>query len=406
MSKRVPKYRRHPNGQAFVKCVALGPKPIYLGTFGSDASRKRYRRLLEKLEALRTAGAPPPSGSIDGMLVIELIERYRAYAKGYYAIEGRPTKEFASIDETLRSLDQLFGDEPAAEFGPRKLRELQAWLIAKGFARGVINQKIGRVKRMFRWAVAEELLEGRQLESLNAVEGLRYGRSAAKETEPVKPVPAAWVDAILPFVSPVVAAMIRLQRCCGMRPAEVCVMRGCDLLMSGDVWLYTPSQHKGSHRRQARVIAIPLSAQAIIKPFLSTQLERYLFSPIESEAWRSSQRRSKRRSPLTPSQRARSRARRRSTRLRERYDTCSYRQAIRYGIAAANRTRDEANQIPEWHPHQLRHAAATEVSRLLGQQAAQRWLGHAQLSTTGIYVEKETAELIEIARQLDSRRAI
>ena len=39
----------------------------------------------------------------------------------------------------------------------------------------------------------------------------------------------AAVDAVKPFVSRQVWAMIELQRLTGMRAGEVCIMRGCDI---------------------------------------------------------------------------------------------------------------------------------------------------------------------------------
>ena len=58
---------------------------------------------------------------------------------------------------------------------------------------------------------------------LKAVSGLRRGRADVRESEPVRPVPDAFVDAIRPHVSRQVWAMVELQRLSGMRPGEVCI---------------------------------------------------------------------------------------------------------------------------------------------------------------------------------------
>ncbi|MFT4558226.1 MAG: integrase [Planctomycetaceae bacterium] len=76
-----------------------------------------------------------------------------------------------------------------------------------------------------------------------------------------------------------------------------------------------------------------------------------------------------------------------------RYSVDTYRQAI-------TRACDEA-KVQRWTPLQLRHSIATELSRDFGEQAASRWLGHARLETTAIYVEQQSRELIEIARRID-----
>jgi integrase len=278
----------------------------------------------------------------------------------------------------------------------------------------VVNKRISRIKRFARWCCKNELLPPERYESLRSVDGLRKGRSGAKETEPIAPVPREHVESLLPYVAPPVAAMIQVQYLCGMRPGEVTVMRRCDIDVSGEIWLYTPEHHKGEWRGQGLIKAIPQAAQEIIRPFFKPNLDDYLFSPRDAEQWRYQNRPPftgrQRKTPIYPSelrQREKAKARRRQQarkrQLLDHYDTNSYRRAITYGIKRAARA---GVHIPHWHPNQLRHAIATEVSQTLGQQAAQRWLGHVNLKTTDIYVEKQVRELVAIARELDRRWAV
>ncbi len=51
---------------------------------------------------------------------------------------------------------------------------------------------------MFGWGVENEIVPPNVLHGLEAVRGLAGGRSEARETEPVKPVPEAFVDALKP----------------------------------------------------------------------------------------------------------------------------------------------------------------------------------------------------------------
>src|SRR5262249_49361042 len=76
---------------------------------------------------------------------------------------------------------------------------------------------------------------------LETVEGLRAGRSKARETAPVRPVPTSIVEKTLPKLRPQVAAMVQLQLETAMRPGEVTIMRPIDLNMKGKIWLCTPS---------------------------------------------------------------------------------------------------------------------------------------------------------------------
>jgi integrase len=119
----------------------------------------------------------------------------------------------------------------------RELRYLPAFGSA-AFSRNVVNQHVGRIKRMFKWAAAEELIPAAIPQARIMVAGLRHGRTDARETDPILPVDDATVDATLPHLPSVVADMVRLQRATGMRPSEVCVLRPCDLDSTGDVWTY------------------------------------------------------------------------------------------------------------------------------------------------------------------------
>ena len=69
-----------------------------------------------------------------------------------------------------------------------------------------------------------ELVSPTVLHGLQSVRGLQRGRSAARETEPVRPVAEEVVRAALPYMLPEVAAMALLQLHSGMRPGEVVIL--------------------------------------------------------------------------------------------------------------------------------------------------------------------------------------
>jgi hypothetical protein len=114
---------------------------------------------------------------------------------------------------------------------------------------------------------------------------LQRGRSAAKETAPVEPVPVAMVEATLAHANPVVRAMIQGQLLTGTRPGEIIIVRGIDLDMTGPVWSYRPRSHKTAWCGHP----IGPKAQAVIKPFLKLNTHAYLFCPAdacENATWR------------------------------------------------------------------------------------------------------------------------
>jgi integrase len=301
------------------------------------------------------------------------------------------------------------------EFGPLKLKAVRQRMADAALCRGVVNQRVARIVRMFKWAVSEEIVPETTHRALATVRGLERGRTEVRETEPVKPIADAVVEATLPFVLPPVAAMLRLQRLTGARPGEVCVMRACDIDMTCGVWLYRPHAHKTKHKGKDRVIALGPRAQAVVKPFLKLDLAAYLFSPAEAMAEKRAAMRAGRRTKVQPSQKDR---RRRKPKLRpgERYKSTSYYYAVRRGVDAANKAQAcgpcrtlkpeercdacRAAAIPHFHPHQLRHTHATEVRRRFGLEAAQVALGHSQANVTQVYAERDLTLATRVAAEI------
>ncbi|WP_146407327.1 hypothetical protein [Allorhodopirellula heiligendammensis] len=76
---------------------------------------------------------------------------------------------------------------PADEFWPLKLKAVRQPLVDDRLCRTEINKRIGRIKRAFKWAVSEELVQPSIHEGLETVGGLKYSRTAAREYEPIKP---------------------------------------------------------------------------------------------------------------------------------------------------------------------------------------------------------------------------
>lgn len=201
----VPSYRRHkPSGQAR---VIIDGEHIYLGRYGSPESKEEYARLIAEIavsDAAKPRSTNRHGASFDGVTVNELILRYWRFAKNYYSKNGSPTKELDCMRLALRPLRKLYGYTRGAEFGPKALKVIRQAMIDQGLCRGVINHRVSRIKRVFKWAVSEELVPGSVYHALGAVTGLRFGRTDARESEPVKPVPGEHVDAVFPYVPPLV----------------------------------------------------------------------------------------------------------------------------------------------------------------------------------------------------------
>lgn len=409
-SGKVPSYCLHKaSGQAVVR---IDGHDRYLGPYGSPASHDAYERAIAEWKTHCTEGEGEGlarrrgngTETLPELTVEDVLLRYWLFAQSYYVKDGKPTKELADMKYALRPVRKLYGDTPARCFGPLALKAVrQSMIETDKLSRGVINNRINRIKRFWKWAVSEQLVPTSVYEGLRTVAGLRYGRTEARETEPIRPVPDEWVEAVLPFLSPQVKTMVQLQRLTGMRPCEVVLMRACDIEMSGDIWVYEPFDHKNRWRGHRRLIPLGPKAQRLIKPFLSLKTDAFLFSPQEAEAWRNKERRKGRQTPMTPSQAAREPKPNPRQAKRDRYDTDSYRRAITYALKKANQKRKKENpdacEIPRWCPLQLRHSRATEIRKQFGIEGAQVSLGHARADVTEVYAEKNLGLVVEIARQ-------
>jgi len=322
---------------------------------------------------------------------------------------GEPTSEVCYIKLAVGWLKRLYGHTPAQDFGPLSLKALIQAMIDGNISRGCINGCAARIKRLFKWAVANEKVPPSVHQGLQAVAGLRRGRSEARETEPVTPVADAHVDAIRPHVSTPVWAMIELQRLTGMRPGEVCQMRGMDIDRGGKLWTYTPSSHKTEHHGKSRVIYLGPQAQAIVQDFLKPDLTAYLFSAIDGASEHREIRHANRKTPLKYGNRpGTNRKRRPKLKPKDSYTTASYRRAITRACDMADEiARKEADLpedaprvIPRWFPHQLRHSCATRLRKEYGIEAARVVLGHSSAAVTEIYAEIDGMKAAEIMQKV------
>jgi integrase len=394
---RIPSYRLHKSSGRAV--VTVNGRDIVLGKHGTPESRRKYDRVIaEWISAGRQLPVAP-----EDLTVLELIARFWTHAEATYRKpDGRPTSELDNFRQALRPLKGLYADTAARLFGPRSLRAVQSEMVRIGWRRTSVNKHIGRVKHVFKWATAHELIPPNVYHGLATVDGLRRGRSDAPESDPVRPVPEAYVDAVLPLVSRQIAAMIRLQLLTGMRPGEVVAMRTADIDTAGKLWVYTPESHKTEHHGHARTIYLGPQAIEVLRPFLRTDLAAPLFSPAAAEAERREAAHAARKTPLKYGNRPGTNCRG-TSRIGDRYTVTSYRAAIRRasdradawakgGLVIAN----DERVIPRWHPHRLRHNAATFLRRTYGLEAAQVILGHKTLSVTEIYAEKN----VEAAKRI------
>lgn len=389
LSPRVPSLRLHrPSGQAV---CTLGGRDYYLGKHGTPEARAEYDRLIAEFLA-RGRVAPPMADGATDLSVNEVIAAYLVHVDAYYRKDGRPTVEAGNIRLAVRPLRKLYGHTEARRFGPLALKAVREAMIEADNCRREINRRVGRIVRLFKWAVSEELVPAPVHQALTTVPPLKAGRTSARESAPVAPVAPEHVAAVLPLVSRQVAAMIELQNLAAMRPGEVVAMTTGRIDTTGAIWTYRPESHKGQHNGRDRVVFLGPQAQAVLKGWMRPdEPDRPLFSPAEATAERRDAMRAARRTRVQPSQADRRKARPKKL-PGDRYTVGSYRHAIQAACAKAG--------IDPWHPHQLRHAAATAIRARFGLEASQLILGHARADVTQVYAERDQSKALAVAAEI------
>jgi integrase len=388
-----PSYRRHSSGQACVTVREPGGRrrEFLLGPWESPQSKADYARVLAELAANQGRMRPTARGSASAdVSVNEVVLAFWRHAEQHYRRpDGSPTGELDNLRDALRPLKALYGHSPARDFDSACLEAIQEELVRGGsLCRTTINARVNRVRRVFRWAARKRLVPVEVIQSLATVPGLQSGRTAAPEPGGVLPVADGHVRATLPFLPTPVRAMAELQYLTGCRPGEVMAMRAIDLNMTGAVWTYRPASHKNEHRGIDRVVFLGPRAQEAIRPFLTTNLEAYLFSPrayVEALHRRRASQRKTRRTPSELKRRRKANPRRVPA---QRYNRRSYRLAIARACRKAG--------VPEWSPLQLRHTAATAIRARYGVEAARVVLGHTKVETSQIYAERDLGRAQEI----------
>ncbi len=348
--------------------MRINGKVTYLGKYGSAESRARYREIVKAWE--QETDQTQRFSARPGCTVYELVAAHAEHAREHYrTAEGEPTSEQNSFAMSLRPLlGPDYAEMPADSFRPSHLKQIREGMVRHGLARKTVNQSIGRIRRLFRWAAGEELVSGETAAVLGLVKDLSQGRTVAPDYDPVTPVPLRDLAAVLRHVRPDIAAMIRLQYYCGARPGEILRISSDEIdreglvhtgkrkiQLPGGVWVFQPGRFKQQHKGKTVAYILGRRAQAVL-PFGTG----FLF----------------------PSPKKKGRP----------WTIMGYERAIGRACAGLG--------VPHWTPNQLRHNYLSRIDAAAGIQLASYAVGHSSTSTTAIYVERNLAAVAEVVAKL------
>jgi integrase len=382
---------------------------IRLGEWGSPSSYREYRRIA----ALDLAGKPVDFGrranaratrNPDGApTVAELCAQFLLWSEKHHRDkDGTPTGSTDNYRHSLAPLLRLYRDTPCKDFDVTCLelvrREMECQKRVDDetplYARSVINERINRIRTVFRRGVEVfKLVPPSVWSDLRALSPLGAGQTEARETHEVPAVPEEHVEAVRKVVPPTVSAMIQVQLLSAARPGEIVIMRPMDINRSGDLWVYKPRKHKNEWRgpKHKRRIKFGEKAQAILRPFLLRAEDAPMFSPVEAETWRKERKAERRTSPpSTNRKRDAHRKKHPKSEIADAYTTATYRKVVERACKVAG--------VPKWTPNQLRHRGLTNVSRIGGREAARAVADHKDDRSIDRYVEIDHGLADEIIR--------
>lgn len=386
-ARKIPSYRHQKSRGLAV--VRIDGRDVYLGPYDSPESHAKYEQLI----AAWLRREQTTLNDVVNLSVAELMAAYLTHAREYYVKNDELTREFGCIAEALRIVRERHETSLVADFGPKSLKSVRERMIERGWTRRYINKQVGRLVRMFKWGVAEELVPPAVYQALAAVPGLRKGRTVAPDRAPIQPVADELIEQTLKHLPRVVADMVRLQRLSGARPGEIVRLRPIDIDQTTAVWAYRPESHKTEHHERSRVVFFGPRAQHLLGPYLDERpLSACCFSPAESEAQRRLERHLARVTPISQGSKPGSQPRSTKRTPKNAYTADSYRRAIHRVC--------EKHGLPKWSPNRIRHTAATEIRQKYGLEAAQTVLGHSSADVTQIYAERDLALAASIAREL------
>ena len=354
-----PSYLLHqPTGQARVR---TGGRDYYLGPYGSDESRIAYGKLIAQIGsgipidpiADSKRGSLPRNESDDpGPSVGELCLVFLRHAETHYVKNGKQTSEVFILKSVIRPLNDLYGMLPAKDFGPLALKAVRTKMVELGWCRDTINAGMSRIRRIFKHAIANELIDGSILQRLQCVAPLLAGRTEAHDNAPRSAVESDDITSVRKLVSPMVRDLIELQRLTGSRSGELLKLTTGAINRTGDVWAARLGDHKAVHHGKSRTLHFGPHAQLILTKYLSADPDERLF----------------------------------------RMTGAAYRRAITRAC--------EKLGIDRWVPHQLRHTNADAVREEFGLEHTQAVLGHAKANMTEHYAKASSKKAAEVARKI------
>ncbi len=317
-----------------------------MGEYGTPESQKAYD---QAISAWLSNGRKFEPKLESAFKIKDLVDLYIKRCEKTYKPTTR--KRASSTDVALSAgkyWSEFQGLTACNDYSVSDFKRFRDHLIEQSLSKRTIKSYLSYTKRMLEFGFDLEKVKPETLHHIKLVKISSYGVNSGRATEKVKPIPLVDFELALTKMKPNIAAFFRLLILTCAKSGELLQLDMSEIDKSRDVWRWSPKQHKNSHRNHNRTILFGPKSQEILsaisnaKPFISHQ-----------SVW-------------------------------------------------GERMRNACKKagIPHYHPHQIRHTAATEIAKRFGFEVASIVLGHRFGSpTTAIYVETDMSRAEDAIRQ-------
>ena len=190
-------------------------KRIYHGTWGTLEADQNYKRFLDRLrenpdQPVWNEGNPGNREALIAELTVAFLKYHTPRLHKSHVLHFK---------NAISYLVEMYGELTVDEFSPKKLKACRDQMVKTGrLCRGMVNDYTRRIVQIFSWGCGEEITDPTILAALREVKALRKGEPGTFDHPPRQAVPDDVIRRTLPFTSPVVRAMVVLQRLIGCRP--------------------------------------------------------------------------------------------------------------------------------------------------------------------------------------------
>ena len=401
------------NSTDTARCIVyIDGKKIYysLGRYGSPEAEAKYNRLCRKYKIVQPknrAGIPTSEDLYSKYLQsLPATKNCRdvnfARMAIQYAQERFPP--FYLDDFTMLFLGTFrdFLIEIAPETRSTTTEDGKVFISKKPWSRQYVNKIIKCFKRVLVWGINNGMINPVFRESIRLFPCVTLAQnSGLPETEKRESARDCDVIATLPFLTPTVADMVKIQRAACMRPSEVCELLVGDVIFTDSGAYVDKAKNKISRKGVRRQIAFGIAEKNILLKYCNGRNpDEFVFTVRQSMQELFNSQRERRKTPLTPSGKKRddSRRQKRLERFSESFTTNVYDHVVRRAVLKAMEVNPD---IRPWTPYQLRHAAYSAISAQYGVDVASKVAGHLSPNLARVYDHSaaEVAQRVAADRQ-------